>query len=287
MQRCPVILGYGSGIGSRQGKAGSGPEFIRQRFPQSHWEKVITHEHGVDQLRKLAALPVIQQMCDELANCTEAAINANKFPIVIGGDHSCAIGTWSGVSSALKDKGSLGLIWVDAHMDSHVIETSPSCAIHGMPLAVLLGKGSDVLTQVKSPLPKVLPEHLCLIGVRDYEPEEKALLDSMNVRIYYMDEIKERSLEVVLNEAREHVSQGTVGYGLSIDVDGFDAEDAPGVSTAVRNGIRKSDFMQCIAQFVNDQRLVGLEIAEFAPSLDVDDKTYSIVADILTEFLDY
>ncbi len=290
MKRDLILFGYGSGVGARHSETSKGPVFVKERFAQENlphtliWENILTPDPLVAMVKGIAALTEIHRLSERLAECTSLAIRNHKFPVVIGGDHSCAVGTWSGVVSAFEDQGPLGLIWIDAHMDSHVVDTSPSGNVHGMPLAALLGHGDAQLTQVASTHPKFRPEHVCLIGIRDYESEERALLEALNVRVYYMEEVQARSLQVVLREARAYVTRGTVAYGLSIDVDGFDKADAPGVGTAVENGIRKAEFMRNIDLFVQDPRLIALEIAEFNPDLDIDDKTYYLVADILMKF---
>jgi arginase len=129
--------------------------------------------HVININRRLAAL-----VATKLAN--------GKLPVIVGGDHYCAIGTWSGVRAALAPRQEFGLIWFDAHMDSHVPKTSPSGALHGMPLACLLGERLPALTTLAGAAPKLLPQHGCLIGVRSFEPDEQDLLQSLGVRDFSM-----------------------------------------------------------------------------------------------------
>lgn len=112
--------------------------------------------------------------------------------LVLGGDHSCAIGTWSGVASAMRPFGDIGLIWVDAHMDSHTIETSPTKNIHGTPVAHLLGFGNQALRTVGDPYPKIKPQNLVMVGIRSFEDEEQELLSRLGVRVFFDNEVQKR-----------------------------------------------------------------------------------------------
>ena len=113
--------------------------------------------------------------------------------MLIGGDHSAAAGYWSGIAQAHQPRGDIGLVWIDAHMDSHTPFTSPNGYVHGMPLAALLGHGDPGLTGLLSPRAKLRPDRVCLIGTRDFEPEEAALLRTLDVRVFYMDEVRSRA----------------------------------------------------------------------------------------------
>ncbi len=156
-----------------------------------------------------------------------------RLPCVIGGDHSCAGGTWTGVARMLQ--GELGLVWIDAHMDSHTPATSHTGRLHGMPLAWLLGQGDDALYGLSAGV--VDPEHVALIGVRSYEPEEKERLDRLGVRVFHIEEVHRRGLDTVAAEALAIAARGTSGFGVSIDLDAVTPEEAPGVGTPVADGI--------------------------------------------------
>jgi len=203
-----------------------------------------------------------------LALQVASKLNKHVFPVVVGGDHSCAVGTWSGVRAALPPRDELGLIWVDAHMDSHVPDTSPSGALHGMPLACLLGRGPASLTELAGPGPKLSSQHVCLIGVRSFESGEKVLLERLGVRIFYMEEVRARGFDAVWREAVAHVKQGTAGYGISVDLDAIDPNDAPGVGTPEREGISGEDLIRALQTLHGDPKLLAVEIAEYNPHLD-------------------
>lgn len=203
-----------------------------------------------------------------LAAQVAAQLKEHVLPIVVGGDHACAVGTWSGVRAALPPREEFGLIWVDAHMDSHVPDTSPSGALHGMPLACLLGEGPEPLTTLAGPAPKLRPQYTCLIGVRSFERGEQALLERLGVRVFFMEEVRARGFAAVWREAVRYVSQGGAGYGVTIDLDAIDPSDAPGVGTPESDGIAGDDLIRAVQQLHDDSRLLAVEIAEYNPHAD-------------------
>lgn len=291
MVKKPIIFGYASGMGAEHSETAEGPEFIKQKlikqYPQTekYWGDIIFPSADAETLRARAAIPEISKITKILSCHSFDAVTQNKFPIVIGGEHTSAIGTWSGIAAAYKSKGPLGLLWFDAHMDSHVVATSPHGWAHGMPVAALLGYGARSLTTINNEAPKLLPQHICLIGIRSYEAAEKDFLETLNVRVYYIEEVKARGLYEVIKEARQYIASQTVAYGISIDIDGFDATEVPGVGTPEPDGIRVKEFLNCLSLVENDEKLAGLEITEYNPILDKDEKTYQVVRDILNHFL--
>lgn len=194
--------------------------------------------------------------------------SSGATPFVIGGDHSCAVGTWSGVYAANRTRGPLGLLWIDAHLDSHTPETSHTGLIYGMPLAALLGHGDAPFTDCLVPGPKLLPEHVCVFGARSYEPEERALLDRIGVRVIGMAEIQRRGVVDSLDEALRIVRRAQGGYGITIDMDALDPRDAPGVGTPAAGGLRAAALVPALQVVGEDDALRGLEIAEYNPSRD-------------------
>lgn len=225
-------------------------------------------------------LALIQDFCSRLANLVEKEVKSKKIPLVVGGDHAIAIGTWQGLKSGLGLK-KLGLLWVDAHLDAHTPETSPSHNIHGMPLAVLLGFGESVLTDLKSTIPTLSPEHIAMVGIRSAEPGEVALLQSLGVRIFSMSEIEVRGLDDVMQEAKEIVTAETDGFGISVDMDGFDPKFAPGTGTTEPNGLNPETMLPLLIALGQHPLFCGLEIAEFNPVKDHDGITLNLVEQLL------
>ncbi|TPW16980.1 MAG: arginase [Halothiobacillaceae bacterium] len=223
----------------------------------------------------------IAHYCQNLARGVSDSLNSGAFFYVIGGDHSCAVGTWSGVYQALHTQGDIGLIWIDAHMDSHTVESSPSGAIHGMPLAALLGYGDTRLTTIAGAVPKLKPEHLCLIGVRSFEPAEAELLNRLGVRIFYNSEVTERGLADVMVEARAIVKRGTIAYGISIDIDAIDPDDAPGVGSPEPAGLSAQALIAELHHGRHDEHLVGVEVVELNPQRDDRNRTADLAVELL------
>lgn len=269
--RSIIIIGAASGAGAPDSACAEGPDALRhdQVFRDTPLQRVawdaILH---VPRAQQDTPLHAIASLNARLATEVAAALKAGHFPLVVGGDHSCALGTWSGVRHALASKGPIGLIWIDAHMDSHTFATTPSGQIHGMPLACLLGHGDTALTGIDGPETKLQPEHVCLIGVRSYEASEAALLHQLGVRIFDMNEIRRRSLAEVFDEALSIVRHGTAGFGISVDLDVLDPEEEPGVGSPVPGGLHRDELAAALSRLRNDPAFVALEIAEYNPRRD-------------------
>ena len=223
--RSIIVIGAASGAGAPDPGSAEGPDALRRYrafhdTPLQHveWDAILR----VPRAQQGTPLEAVAVLSARLAAEVEAVLQAGNFPLVVGGDHSCAIGTWSGVHHALAERGPTGLIWIDAHMDSHTFATTPSGQIHGMPLAVLLGHGEAALTAIDGPQAKLRPEHVCLIGVRSFEAGEAALLHRLGVRVFDMDEVRRRGLAEVFDDALAIVRQGTAGFGVSVDLDALD-----------------------------------------------------------------
>lgn len=283
MIRQVKFIGAASGLGAPDHRCADGPlAFQAGLLPYVDQSGKMTT--GMDIVRPdthTAAdnTGIIAEYCTRLARHVYQALLASRFPVTIGGDHSCAIGTWAGVHKAIK--GAFGLIWVDAHMDSHTPATSPSGAIHGMPLASLLGYGHPSLTRLNGKTPSLLPRHVCLFGVRSYEPQEQALLRKLGVRVITMEEIAQKGIETAWREALAIVKNGTLGYGISIDLDAIDPADAPGVGSPEPGGIREYDMIDLVEMVRCDPELLALEIAEANPALDHDYLTLSLVDNLV------
>ncbi|MDQ8040115.1 MAG: arginase [Rickettsiella sp.] len=285
MSRSYALIGYASGLAANNPGCANGPlqlkahtfeNVLLTKGIKSYWQAMLLPQPEKTRLIQVA------QLNTQLAMITYKLRKQKQLFIVMGGDHSSAIGTWSGLSAAEMYAGnSIGLIWIDAHMDSHTFDTTPSGNIHGMPLAALLGYGDDNLTKILSSQPKLKPEKVSLIGVRSFEEEEAALLYDLGVRIYKMPEIKERGLNVVLQEAITRAKQGTAGFGVSLDLDGIDPNDAPGVGVPEPNGILANDLCQVLTLLRREKQLFGIEIVEYNPYLDENHKTEQLIHKIV------
>lgn len=207
------------------------------------------------------------------------------FPIVIGGDHSTAIGTWSGVRMA-KPERDFGLLWFDAHMDAHTPETSESQSPHGMPLAALMGKGFADWVNLGEISPKLKPQHLAMIGIRSFEKGEADLLEENQVKVFLQKDVERIGLDSAYKTAYDHVTKSTPYFGISIDVDAFDPSIAPGTGTVEENGLFDKDLLPLIKGLRSDPNCLGLEIAEFNPDKDQNDKTINLVMKLIQKVLE-
>jgi arginase len=222
----------------------------------------------------------VSRLCSLLASAVAEALRRGQLPCVLGGDHSCAGGTWAGAARALHESGSgaLGLVWIDAHMDSHTPRTSPSGRLHGMPLAWLLGQDDDPLYGLASGI--LTPDRVCLVGVRSFEPAEEERLRKLGVRVVMMPELERRGLDAALDEALEIASGGSGAFGISIDLDAVSPEHAPAVATPVNGGIAGGELARALARIGGRANLAAVEIVEYCPRLDRDGRTAAVAADI-------
>lgn len=282
------FIGYASGIAAGDPGCGDGPIVLKNSDLLEHLAKVNIHAVWQDIIlpSKKAVLHAVAEICNRLAKHTLELVEKKQMFTVFGGDHSSAIGTWSGVAKACEKQGALGLIWVDAHMDSHTPETSDSGNIHGMPVACLLGYGVPELTHILSNNPKIKPENLCLIGIRSYEPGEAELIKRLGVRFYNMEMVNQLGIEQIMQEAVAHVTKSTTGYGITIDLDGIDPQDAPGVGTPEANGINGKALCNALAKVIRgDKKLIGTEITEFNPHHDRNGITLQLIEQLLKSLI--
>lgn len=281
------LIGCASGLAGVSTDCGNGPITIQNSAYLSHFlqHQIELHWDAMLKPHDLSLnLESLSKLYELLALQVAESIRKKNPLTIIGGDHSCAIGTWSGVHEAMQAKGDIGLIWIDAHMDSHTPETSETGRIHGMPLAALLGYGDSRLTAILNTTPKFKAENICLIGTRSYELGEANLLQQLKARIYFMDEVKQRGFETILAEAIAHVSQNTIGYGISLDLDAIDPRDAPGVDVPEPNGISARELCNGLSACASDPNLIATEIVEFDPSLDKNHLTEKLLIEILNIF---
>jgi arginase len=283
------LIGYASGIAANDPGCAQGPlqlqhHLLEKRlFDQqlhSHWQAMLVPRSG----SKENCLERVVELNTELANITQDLAQQYKRFAVLGGDHSCAIGTWSGVASALAKQqqlNELGLIWIDAHMDSHTFETTFTGNIHGMPLASLLGYGDTSLAHIGISHPKIDPRRLVLIGIRSFEMEEEKLLQHLGVRIYNMEEIEKKGLDAVFSEALAYIKEKSVRWGISLDLDGIDPFDAPGVGVPEANGISGESLCRVLTQLRQESSLIGVEVVEYNPYHDKQQKTERLIQKIL------
>lgn len=293
MSRSYRIIGAASGWGAQIRDCEEGPQILKQdglmdRLIQSGnsikgWETLLPLQTASEiDIPLKTSLPLICDFNLRLSEIVKKTIDQSEFPVILGGDHSIAVGTWNGVAEGCCP---LGLIWIDAHMDAHTEETTPSGAWHGMPLAALLGFGNPKMTHLKRQKAILSPEHLCLVGSRSFEEGEFELLKKLQVKIVFMEEVKSKGIKAVLQEAISHVSKGTKGFGVSLDLDVVDPSDAPGVGSPEKDGVLGEDLIKALKIFKNNSNLKAFEIVEYNPKRDVRHKTGQLCLEILKAVL--
>ncbi|MEZ4237866.1 MAG: arginase [Myxococcota bacterium] len=223
---------------------------------------------------KARFLPEIVRVCTRIADRVEAGVLEGHFPLVLGGDHAQAIGTIGGLARAWRRQGKeVGVVWVDAHTDMNTPETTSSGNIHGMPLAALLGHGPPELVAICGDRPALKPEHVAIVGVRDVDVSETSLVARTGVRVFTMSELDERGTAACVREAFEVAGRASAGVHLSFDLDGVDPKDAPGVGTPVPGGLTVRESHLICETAARCNRLVGMEMVELNPTLDLRNET--------------
>jgi len=228
----------------------------------------------------------IIDICNRLADSVYKTLKNGNKPIVLGGDHSIALGTIAGVSRYTRDlNAAMGLIWVDAHADMNTPQTTHTGNIHGMPLSAVLGLGHSDLVGLGGFSPKVLPQYVALIGIRTLDSEEKDICKRSGIRYFTMREIDERGMHAVMQEAIRCVSSGTAGFHVSFDMDGIDPLYAPGVSTPVTGGISLREAHLALEMLADTKKLLSMEFVELNPMCDQEHKTARLVVDLIQSAL--
>ncbi len=227
-------------------------------------------------------LPQIAATCERLAAGVRNAMEKGKFPLVLGGDHSVAVGTVSGVSEALRSRSEkLGLLWIDAHADMNTPESSPSGNVHGMPLACCIGRGPKELTSIFGYSPKVDGRNVAIIGLRDVDIRERPNVRESGVTAFTMRDIDEMGLLKVMREAIAVVTNGTAGFHLSFDMDFVDPMEAPGVGTPVRGGVTYREAHLAMESICDCKSMVSMELVEVNPVLDEANRTALLAAELI------
>jgi arginase len=227
-------------------------------------------------------LEQIAETCSRTAEAVIKALEEGMTPLVLGGDHSLAAGSISGVAEFYRRKGqTIGVLWIDAHSDINTPDTSPSGNVHGMPLAALLGLGPDLLSNLYGYSPKFSPDNTVLIGVRDIDAAERENIRRAGIaEVYTMRDIDERGMRSVMEEALRIAGRGTAGYHVSMDMDWIDPEDAPGVGTPVRGGATYREAHLAMEILADHGRLLSFEIVEVNPVIDEHNRTADLAVEL-------
>lgn len=234
-------------------------------------------------------------VCERVAKAVHETVKNNFFPVVISGDHSNAAGTIAGLKMA-KPKSKLGIVWIDAHADLHTPYTTPSGNMHGMPLSASLAEDNkdfkvhdldektsrlwEQLKNIGKISPKVLPEDIVYISLRDFEKEEKHIIEKYGIKVFSTNEVRRNGAEIVYRKAIRYLSDCTDIY-LSFDVDSLDSSISRGTGTPVSNGLREREAEDLISKFMQHRKISCFEITEVNPTLDKENLMAEIAFNIL------
>jgi arginase len=221
-------------------------------------------------------LPDIKRACERIARLVAGVTRERKVPIVLGGDHSVAIGTLGGMA-AVHGRG--GALWFDAHGDLNTPETSPSGNVHGMPLGAALGLASDAFASEAWPLPALDPQHVALVGIRSLDEGERDLVKDLGISVHTMSDLDRKGIEPVVREAVERVS-GAPFVHLSLDMDVVDPEAAPGVGTPVRGGLSYREAHLAMELVAEWGEFSSFEVVEVNPILDRENATGQLAVEL-------
>ncbi|HEX2021664.1 MAG TPA: arginase [Candidatus Thermoplasmatota archaeon] len=226
----------------------------------------------------------ILRVCDTLARRVEKVVAAGDFPLVLGGDHSVAMGTVGGVAR-VHGPGRTGILWVDAHGDFNTTDTSPTGNIHGMPLAAICGLGDPKLTNLAEVNPKVRPENAVIVGARDVDPEEAQLIKKAGVTVFTMRELDERGVRRVMEDALDIACRNVSHLHVSFDADSVDPEEAPGVGTPVPGGLTFREAHLAMEMVAEVPYFRSLEIVEVNPLMDERNRTGELMVGLAASAL--
>lgn len=287
------VIGVPIDLGAGRRGVDMGPSAIRIADLERHLEDLghkVTDYGDLDVMipetqkvgtGKLRYKKPILAACRELMKAVEKCLDEGRMPLVLGGDHSIAIGSVAGSTNWFARRGErLGLIWFDAHGDANTPKTTPSGNIHGMSLAVSLGVGDSDLVRLGNRAPKVLPRNTVLIGIRDIDKDEREFLKKSGVNCYTMRDLDERGMRDVLDEGIRLASDGTAGIHLSFDLDVVDPEDAPGTGTPVWGGISYREAHLAMEMFADRANIVSMDLVEVNPVLDSQNMTGLLASEL-------
>lgn len=294
MQKDISIIGVPLDLGAGRRGVDMGPSAIRYAHVKERLENA---GYGVEDLgnlnvptpethdikdQKLRYLNEVHAVNESLAEVVSKVIKEERFPLILGGDHSIAVGTISGIA---KHVNNFGVIWFDAHGDLNTNKTTPSGNIHGMSLAISLGFGHQSLTDLCGFSPKIKPENVIIIGARSLDIGEREIIKELGIKVYTMHEIDRLGMAVVMDEAISYLKKNTDGVHLSCDVDGIDPADAPGVGTPVTGGITYREGHLAMEMIADAGFLISAEFVEVNPILDDMNRTAEVAVGLMASVL--
>ncbi|MFC7062957.1 arginase [Halobacillus seohaensis] len=289
------IIGVPMDLGQNRRGVDMGPSAIRYAGVVERLEQLRLNIEDLGDIEISRPNPNNDQKVDNLRNLQEIAegslrlaekvdevVQQGSFPLVLGGDHSIAMGTFAGISKHYEN---LGVIWYDAHGDLNTGDSSPSGNIHGMPLAVSLGIGHEKLTNILGYTPKIKPENIVIVGARSLDEGEKELIKDKGIKVYTMHEVDKMGMPTVISETMDYLKNRTDGVHLSLDLDGLDPHEAPGVGTPVIGGLSYRESHLAMEMLSQSQMITSAEFVEVNPILDEKNKTAGMAVGLMGSLL--
>ncbi len=288
------IIGVPMDLGQGRRGVDMGPSAMRYAYVMERLEalgfeiedegdlEIPTCDRRRESHNDLKCLQQVMKVNKVLAEQVSEIVQKQRFPLILGGDHSISIGTLAGIT---RHKKNLGVIWFDAHTDLNTAETSPSGNIHGMSLGVSIGHGNPVLTQLNGTKQMVQPENVVIIAARDIDPGERQLAKKYGIKVFTMHEIDRMGMTQVMEESIKHVTQGTDGVHLSFDLDALDPQDAPGVGTPVMGGVSYRESHLAMEMLAEANIITSCEFVEVNPILDEKNRTANVAVALMASLL--
>jgi len=283
------IIGVPMDLGASRRGVDMGPSALRVAGLQSRLKQLgrqvedagnITVPQAEEQPygeKKARYLDEISQTCKSLAEMVRKTLDENMLPLVLGGDHSIAVGSIAGAAAHFAKEGKhIGVIWLDAHGDMNTPESSPSGNVHGMPLAAVMGNGPSELIDLAGIKPMVEPRQVALVGTRDLDAKERRFAKESGVHVFTMRDIDERGMREVMSEAIRFATDDTAGIAVSLDMDFIDPSDAPGVGTPVRGGVTYREAHLALEMIADSRAMISFELVEINPIIDLHNTTATL-----------
>ena len=295
------IIGVPLGFGASRRGSGLGTRTIRQAnvrgkkltehitdlgYQVHDWEDLDLPRPLEDSNERPKFLSEMLESVEKIIPAVKGILEVGELPVILGGDHSIALPTFSAIQSHFHEKSEeIGLIWFDAHADMNTHETSPSGNLHGMPLAHLLGNGLPQLVNLEGFAPKIKPQYLAHIGARDLDNGEKRLIRELGINCWTMHEIDRYGMNYCIEKALEIVGQAPNGFAVTFDVDALDPLDAPGSGTLVRGGFSYREAHLALERSAETDKMRSFEIVEVNPMLDTNNRTSELAVELILSVL--
>lgn len=280
------IIGVPMDLGQSRRGVDMGPSAVRVAGLQAHIKRMDRQVEDIGNIivkqaeeqpygeKRAKYLSEISATCKGLGDLVIKTLEEGWTPLILGGDHSIAVGSIGGVAAHFRKQNKrIGLLWLDAHGDMNTPESSPSGNVHGMPLASLLGHGPKELTELHGTKPMLEARNVSLVGVRELDAKERRLIKESGVHVFTMRDIDERGMREVMAEAIRFASDETDGIAVSLDMDVVDPADAPGVGTPVRGGITYREAHLAMEMINDSEAMASLEVVEINPVIDEHNRT--------------